>query len=70
MLLYVKGGSIVQPNTFSPDFDMEAISVSDDLLQLLFNGRVPLSNNCNRSSLTGENVLGWTIEPPLRRETL
>ena len=41
MLLYVKGGSIVQPNTFSPDFDMEAISVSDDLLQLLFNGRVP-----------------------------
>jgi AraC-like DNA-binding protein len=41
MLVYVKGGSIVQPNTFSPDFDMEAISVSDDLLQLLFNGRVP-----------------------------
>lgn len=42
MLIFLKGGSILQPNIFSPDFDIEAISVSDELLQMLFNGRVPL----------------------------
>jgi AraC family transcriptional activator of pobA len=41
MLIYIKGGSIIQPMSFTDDFDMEAISVSDDLLQVLFNGRVP-----------------------------
>ena len=41
MLLYIKGGSIVQPMSFTYDFDLEAISVSDELLQVLFNGRVP-----------------------------
>lgn len=41
MLIYLKGGSIIQPLSFSDDFDMEAVSVSDDLLPLLFNGRVP-----------------------------
>jgi AraC-like DNA-binding protein len=41
MMLFVGGGSIIQPINFSPDFDMEAISVNDELLQMLFNGRVP-----------------------------
>ena len=41
MLFYVSGGSIVQPNYFSPDFDMEAVSVSDDLVQMLYKGMVP-----------------------------
>lgn len=43
MIMFVSGGSIIQPNSFSPDFDMSAMSVSDELLQLLFNGRVPSS---------------------------
>lgn len=41
MMLYIKGGSIVRPVSFSSDFDLEAISVSDELLKILFNGRVP-----------------------------
>ena len=41
MMLFIGAGSIVQPIYFSPDFDFEAISVNDELLQMLFNGRVP-----------------------------
>lgn len=41
MMMYVKDGSIVQSNYFSDDFDLEAVSVSNDLLQLLYHGRVP-----------------------------
>jgi AraC family transcriptional regulator, transcriptional activator of pobA len=68
MLIYVKGGSIVQPNTFSSDFDMEAVSVSDDLLQLLFNGRIPscfigdVSNNGIPIPQSERDVLHHIIE--------
>lgn len=41
MLLYVRSGSIVQPNRLSADFDIEALSVNDDLLQILYNKKVP-----------------------------
>ena len=41
MMLFIGGGSIVQPIDFTPDFDLEAISVNDELLQMLFSGRVP-----------------------------
>lgn len=41
MLIYVSGESIVQPNYFSPGFNMEAISISDELVQILYKGMVP-----------------------------
>lgn len=41
MMLFVNAGSIVQINSLTEDFDIEAISVSDETLQFLFNGKVP-----------------------------
>lgn len=41
IMLFIGSRSIIQPINFTPDFDLEAISVNDELLQMLFNGRVP-----------------------------
>ena len=68
MILFIGGGSIVQPIYFTPDFDMEAISVNDELLQMLFNGRVPSSLISGESKTTiliteeEENIFNRLLE--------
>lgn len=59
MIIYIKGGSIIQPVSFSSDFDIEAVSVSDELLQVLFNGRVPL---CFISGLASNSIEAPQVE--------
>ncbi len=67
-MLFIGGGSIVQPISFTPDFDMEAISVNDELLQMLFNGRVPSCLISGESKTTipmneeEENIFNRLIE--------
>lgn len=62
-ILYIRGGSIVQTDALSSDFELEGISVNDDLLQLLFKGRVPScflsgkSSNILEMSPAEDNIL-------------